>query len=309
MKKLIATKNLSTEEWLRYRRLGIGGSDASTILGINPYNSILRLWEDKTGRYPVEEVENESMHFGHVMEPVIRKEFERRTGYRVRRSNFILQSTAYPFMLADVDGITRDGEGNLCVWEAKTASEYKRAVWEKGVPKEYIAQVQHYLAVTGYQKAYICAIVGGNSFYCHEIRRDEEYISELIEAEKVFWECVLTGIPPKPDGAAATSVYLGEKYEEGKKSEILLPGEAEQLVETYGELNESIRHLKIQKEEVTNQLKAMLGENEKGRTENHIVSWTTIVKRTTDVDKVKEHLGEAYEDCLKESRYRKFSVA
>ncbi|WP_158097112.1 hypothetical protein [Eubacterium sp. An3] len=53
----------------------------------------------------------------------------------------------------------------------------------------------------------------------------------------------------------------------------------------------------------------MLGEHETGRTEHHIVSWKTIVKHTTDVDKVKEHLGEAYKDCLKESSYRKFSVA
>ena len=80
MKRWISTKGLSTEEWLRYRRLGIGGSDASTILGLNPYNSILRLWEDKTGRYPVEKAENEYTHFGHVMEPIIRREFERRTG-------------------------------------------------------------------------------------------------------------------------------------------------------------------------------------------------------------------------------------
>lgn len=309
MKKMIATKELTTEEWLRYRRLGIGGSDASTILGINPYNSILRLWEDKTGRYPVEEAENESMHFGHVMEPIIRKEFERRTGYRVRRSNFILQSTEHPFMLADLDGVTRDEEGNLCVWEAKTASEFKRAVWEKGVPEEYVVQVQHYLSVTGYGKAYICAIVGGNSFYCHEIQRDDEYISKLIETERIFWDCVLTGIPPKPDGSAATSAYLAEKYYTGKKSEIFLPEEAEQLVEDYGKLDENIRHLKTQKEEVTNQLKAMLGENEKGRTENHVISWTTVVKRTADVNKLKEQLGDAYEDYLKESRYRKFSVA
>ncbi len=309
MKKMVSTKGLSTEEWLRYRRLGIGGSDASTILGTNPYNSILRLWEDKSGRYPVEETENEYTHFGHVMEPIIRKEFERRTGYRVRRSNFILQSTEYPFMLADLDGITRDNEGDLCVWEAKTASEFKRTVWEKEVPEEYMAQIQHYLTVTGYQKAFICAVVGGNSFYCHEIRRDETYISKLIEAEKKFWDCVLTGIPPKPDGAAATTSYLGEKYKTGKKSEIILPNDAEQLVETYGKLEDSIRHLKTQKDAVSNQLKIMLGEHETGRTEHHIVSWKTIVKHTTDVDKVKEHLGESYKDCLKESSYRKFSVA
>lgn len=309
MKKLTATKGLSVEEWLHYRRQGIGGSDASTILGLNPYNSILRLWEDKTGRYPVEEMENEYTHFGHVMEPVIRREFERRTGYRVRRSNFILQSTEYPFMLADLDGTTRDNEGNVCVFEAKTASEYKRPVWEKGIPDEYMAQLQHYLLVTGYPKAYICAVVGGNSFYCHEIQRDEAYMDRLLLAEKKFWDCVVSGLPPKPDGSASTSAFLGEKYKKGKRQEIFLPGEAERLAEAYGELEKDIRELKTRKEEISNQLKAMLGENEKGRTQNHVVSWTTIIKRTADVDKVKERLGNAYEDCLKESSYRKFSVA
>ena len=88
-----------------------------------------------------------------------------------------------------------------------------------------------------------------------------------------------------------------------------MPEEAEQLVEDYGKLDENIRHLKTQKEKVMNQLKAMLGENEKGRTENHVISWTTVVKRTADVNKLKEQLGDAYEDYLKESRYRKFSVA
>lgn len=309
MKKLTATKGLSVEEWLHYRRQGIGGSDASTILGLNPYNSILRLWEDKTGRYPVKEMENEYTHFGHVMEPVIRREFERRTGYRVRRSNFILQSTEHPFMLADLDGTTRDNEGNICVFEAKTASEYKRPVWEKGIPDEYMAQLQHYLLVTGYPKAYICAVVGGNSFYCHEIQRDEAYMDRLLLAEKKFWDCVVSGLPPKPDGSASTSAFLEEKYKNGKREEIFLPGEAERLAEAYGELEKDIRELKTRKEEISNQLKAMLGENEKGRTQNHVISWTTIIKRTADVDKVKERLGNAYEDCLKESSYRKFSVA
>lgn len=103
MKKLIYTKDMETREWLHYRRLGIGGSDASTILGINPYHSILRLWEEKTGRIPVEEKENEYTHFGHVMEPVIRKEFERRTENRVRRSNFILQEKYSRAVLSSIE--------------------------------------------------------------------------------------------------------------------------------------------------------------------------------------------------------------
>ena len=37
--KLISTVDMSHEEWLRYRKLGIGGSDAGSICGLNPYSS------------------------------------------------------------------------------------------------------------------------------------------------------------------------------------------------------------------------------------------------------------------------------
>lgn len=37
MKKLVSTLNLSHEEWLKYRKQGLGGSDAGAICGLNPY--------------------------------------------------------------------------------------------------------------------------------------------------------------------------------------------------------------------------------------------------------------------------------
>lgn len=33
---LVDTADLSREEWLDYRRLGIGGSDAAAIMGLSP---------------------------------------------------------------------------------------------------------------------------------------------------------------------------------------------------------------------------------------------------------------------------------
>lgn len=39
--KLISTVDMSHEEWLRYRKLGIGGSDAGSICGLNPYSSAI----------------------------------------------------------------------------------------------------------------------------------------------------------------------------------------------------------------------------------------------------------------------------
>lgn len=309
MKKMIYTKGMETLEWLQFRRLGICGSDASIILGLNPYTSILKLWEDKTGRFPVEERETEYTHFGHVLEPVVKKEFERRTGKKVRRLNYILQSEEYPFLLADVDGVTKDEDGNPCIFEAKTASEYKKCIWEEKVPDEYVAQVQHYLLVTGYQKAYVAAIVGGNSYFCHVVIRDEDYIRELVKKETDFWNCVLEGIPPEPDGSEATKDYLQEKYGKALKEEMELPEEAEILAAQFERVGEDIRALTKEKTLLSNRLKGMMGDCETGYAGKYTVFWKNVEKRDLDKEKVKERLGMDYDRYLVESRYRKFSVA
>lgn len=309
MKNLIATKNLTVEEWLAERRKGICGSDASIVLGINPYNSILGLWEDKTNRIPVEEKENDYTYFGHVMEPVIRKEFMKRTGLKVRVKNYILQSEKYPWMLADVDGIVKETDGTFSLFEAKTASEYKKDVWKEKVPDEYFAQVQHYLCVTGFDKAYVCAVVGGNSYFCHEIKRDDEYIQMLVEKEHEFWQCVVNDTEPLADGSKATGTYLSQKYYLGDKEEIKLPETAEMLAEDYIELDKSVKELSAKKDVVANRLKNYLKDHEKGYAGERIISWQTIEKRTLNVEKVKKALGDAYEDCMKSGSYRRFNVA
>ena len=309
MKRLVKTKGMEKKTWLAYRRQGIGGSDAPVILGLSPYRSILELWEDKTGKKKMEEEENHFTYFGHVLEPVIKKEFMKRTGLKVRAKNCILQSEEYPFMLADLDGTVQEPDGSYSVFEAKTATEYKKEIWEKGIPEEYMAQVQHYLCVTGYQKAYVCALVGGNMFYCHVIRRDEAYIRMLVEKESYFWDCVCTGNMPEPDGSKATADFLNSRYKDGKKEEIRLPDQASSLLESYCRIGETMKELETEKNRITNELKNMMQENEKGYTKDHVVNWPMVVKHTLDSQKVKDALGDSYEDCLKEVRYRKFSVA
>ena len=84
-RKMTPTGNLTREEWLQLRRNGIGGSDASVIMGKNPYRSILQLWEEKTGKLLVTDNGNEFTYWGNVMEPIIRKEFMNRTGLKVRQ--------------------------------------------------------------------------------------------------------------------------------------------------------------------------------------------------------------------------------
>lgn len=309
MNILAKTNGMEREEWLKWRRMGIGGSDASVIAGVNPFCSIFELWMDKTGQAEAGEAESEHIHFGNVLEPVVRKEFMRRTGLKVRRKMALLQSTEHPFMLADLDGVIYEN-GKMCIFEAKTASAYKKEAWEKGVPLEYQYQVQHYMAVTGAEKTYIAALVGGNAFIYHEVYRDEGMIKRIIRMEREFWEhCVLAGQEPEADGSGATADFLDKKYGDSNGKCIELPEEALQLCGQYDELSRRLDELKKEKEAVTNKIKTYLKENESGTVGDRRIDWKTVTTTTFDKKRLKEERREIYEEYCGKSSYRRLSVA
>lgn len=169
---LVETEKLSKEEWLRYRRQGIGGSDVASLIGINKWKSPTELWMEKTGQSNEPQTESEAVQWGNIMEPVLRNHFAEVTKKPVAEVKAILQHKDYSFMLANVDGVTIDDAGNPAILEIKTAGEYKRADWDGGVPAYYETQIQHYLAVTGVQKAYCAVLIGGNSFRIYEVDAD-----------------------------------------------------------------------------------------------------------------------------------------
>lgn len=84
---LAKTSEMSRDEWLIERRKGIGGSDASIILGLNKWKTPFELWLDKTGQVPVSESQSEAAYFGSLLEDIVAKEFEIRSGKKVRRKN------------------------------------------------------------------------------------------------------------------------------------------------------------------------------------------------------------------------------
>lgn len=310
MKILAKTKDMSREQWLKIRSHSIGGSDVSVIAGINKFRSVYQLWLEKIGQTEPEEGQSENAHFGTVLEKIVRQEFMERTGLKVRQKNMILQSEEYPFMTANLDGVINDN-GDKCIFEAKTASEYKKEVWENGVPPEYILQVQHYFAVLGkeYKRAYVAAIVGGNKFFYHIVERDENLISRIIALEKHFWEThVIGGVEPVPDGSEATTRYLNERYED-LGAQVELPDEVLSICEEYDNLSEQIKQLENEKDAVANQIKAYLKDASVGIVGERKIMWKAVVKNGVDIKRLKSEKPEIYEDYKTQSQYRKFSVA
>jgi len=306
---LTSTKDMTNEKWHECRRKGIGGSDAAAVCGVNKYKSPVELWMEKTGQLVPEEA-GEAAYWGSKFETLIRDEFFKRTGIKVVQVNDLLQSREYPFMLANLDGVCKCPDYGTCIFEAKTASAYKSVEWEgKSVPQEYILQVQHYMAVTGYSGAWIAVLIGGNTFHWTFVERDEELISRLIKWEGDFWEHVQSDIPPNLDGSEASAKYLNRRYPSGiGHSKIKLPQTAAELILRYDAANEMVNHHLAVKQEAENKLKEMLGENEIGVIGDRVITWKNVTQERLDSKMLKSEQPVLYERYSNSTSYRRFTV-
>ncbi len=305
---LIETEGLTHKEWLEYRRMGVGGSDASVLLGINQWKSELELWLEKTGQSENQENDTEPMQWGRIMEAVIRNHFQEVTGKKVVEVKAIMQHTEYPFMLTNIDGLTEDDQGNPAVLEIKTASEYKRSQWEEDIPSYYMVQIQHYLCVTGLAKAYVAVLIGGNSFQLYEVDADEEIQRMLIAVEADFWNKVITNTRPEMDGSNAAKELLDKTYQGGIEETVYLPDDARGYIEQYFEASVEEDNAKAKKQEASNKIKELMGDHNKASCGEHTVSWTPVTSERLDTKKLKEEQPEVYTKYVKNSNSRRFSI-
>lgn len=307
-KVLITTEDLPHVDWLEYRKTGIGGSDASVVCGISRYKSPVELWMEKTGQLPPQEA-GEAAYWGTMLESVVREEFTKRTGIEVSKPSVILQSEEHPFMLANVDGICKHPELGACIFEAKTASAYKAGEWEDTIPDEYMCQVQHYMAVTGYQGAYIAVLIGGNTFRWKFVERDEELISMLLELESAFWNHVQDCTPPPLDGSDASKKFLSERFPSSTpSSHITLPDAAADLLAQYDEACEELEIITEKKQKAENLLKEMMGSNEVGVAGGRVITWKNVAQERLDSKTLKAEHPALCKKYTSKTSYRRFTI-
>src|SRR5574343_969068 len=137
------------QNWLEWRRAGIGGSDVAGILGLSKWLSPLDIWEAKKGLRG-EQSQNHAMAWGSRLEASIRDFWASKHGITVTPSLFF-ESEKNPVLRASLDGWINDQE----ILEIKT-SRTSEGWGEEGtdeIPTPYICQVQHYLNVVDAQRS------------------------------------------------------------------------------------------------------------------------------------------------------------
>ena len=200
--EVVDTSGLSEEDWLGYRRQGIGGSDVAAIMGVSPFATLRDLYNDKCGNPDVIQTEDNwvAKEVGHRLEDLVAKIFAYKTGYKVFAVRKLFRHPFHSFMQANVDFFVELPDGSIAILECKTTNYNSKEKWNDGaVPVNYEWQCRHYMAVMNLSCAYIACLYGNNEneFVYRRIDRDEVIEADMIEMEAHFWnEYVLGRIEP-----------------------------------------------------------------------------------------------------------------
>lgn len=303
---LVKTAGLDHALWLKYRKQGIGGSDAGAICGLNPYVSPISVFLDKISDER-EDRDNESMRQGRDLEEYVAQRFMEETGKKVRRCNRMLQSKKHPFMIADVDRMIVGENAGL---ECKTASPYSSDKWEDGkIPEHYQLQCHHYMAVTGADAWYIAVIIYGREFKYARIERDEEIIRHLISIEREFWyRNVKTCTMPSPDGSKIADEVIRNYFRESDQEKKVALQEFDGQLKRRDELTAMIDRLEKERRQIDQEIKLAMADAEVGLGSSHLVSWKSYTTSRLDTERLKKEKPDIYRDYSKETQARRFTV-
>lgn len=183
-------------EWLELRRNGVGASD-----GFN--ESTMKV---KIG-YKSSFVGNDATALGHLLEDDIISFANNQKGFCARSSQSVLRSIEHPDMMCTLDGVCRMPESDyrlnkLCnfllgelrwskmevlhavndkriaVFEIKAPAIKQLPKWEsKTPPLQYWRQVQHQMAVTGFQVGWLVGLLD-KQLKVFRIERDNKFIAK-----------------------------------------------------------------------------------------------------------------------------------
>lgn len=224
---LVETENLPEEEWLSYRRRGIGGSDVASILGISPFRTARDLYYDKLNIVSVNDNEENwvAMSMGHLLEDLVGKIFQHKTGFKIYQIKKMFYHPKYPFMLADIDYFVTLPDGSTALLELKTTNYNARGKWwldkQEIVPAYYEAQGRHYMSVMDIDRIFYCCLYGNNvnEVIIRELKRDLAYEEEMIFLEQEFWQNHVQAKVPPPYTEAGDLIMQSVRRHAGSADE------------------------------------------------------------------------------------------
>lgn len=296
-----------SDAWKEARQMGIGGSEAASVVGLGEFQSAFELYLRKTETHPDgrDWEGNEAANWGTRLEPIVAAEHERRTGSRHVRPRHLYQHRSLGWMIGNPDDFVIDAKtGEIGVFEAKTCSYFMGDRWgnEPDEPATYaLMQSVHYMELLDLDFADIAVLIAGQDYRQYRIRRDPELSSMLIEYEADFWDRVQRKDPPDPTHLAADKDLLNRLWDPTEPKEILVGDEFVELVRIYNQAKDVVQRAGREKEQAGNQLRLMMGDatDAVDVLGNIVATWRPHNQRRFNQKKfesVSPHLAACYTD-------------
>lgn len=289
-----------TAEWHAQRAGAIGGSEAAACCGLDPYESPLALYLVKTG--VVGDEDNESMAWGRRMEEPIAAEWAERSGLYVVRPTCAFAHVEHEWMHANVDRFVFEAPAASIVGEPLGIVEVKfshdAAMWaDDRPPDHHVIQVQHCLAVTGMEHAWLVGAVSTGHrlrLVVHEIERDDLLIARLIECEADMMRRIDEGDPPA--ASAGDSEVLAAAFAEPTPgAHVELPPGARYVLDDLDAAKARMKRAKADVDRNTNQLRVWLGDAEVGMLDgDEPVTWKGHDVTRLDAKRLRAELPEVF---------------
>ena len=191
------------EHWLELRKQDVTSTESACLFGESPYMTQFDLWHRKRSGVVPEFKTNDRMAWGNRLEAAIAYGIAEEQGWEVKpmkeyfRNPDLRMGSSFDFVITNL--------GEPVHLEIKNVDYLAfRDGWlehDDGsieAPIHIELQVQHQMAVSGFERAFIGAFIGGNRGVVIERLRDEDVIRAIKSKVAAFWKTVDEGLEPDP---------------------------------------------------------------------------------------------------------------
>lgn len=247
-----------TAAQIENRKRGVGGSELLAALGKDPRCSRLELYKRKVGELPDPDLSDiERVHFGNLLEPVIREEVARRLKTQIIAPEQTLFHPSAP-IVGHADGwLPALGHG----LEIKTCDKYEASEFGEEetdqVPIRYLVQCSAYMALTNCDRWKIAVLIGGNELRMYEIERDEQIEAALIAGATEFWKHVESRRPPDP----GTPDEVRMRWPKDLGTEIRATAAVVELCDRLAVAKAELKAASVQEEALKADIERFMGDN------------------------------------------------